>query len=707
MSGRTRVRYGVTKPRRDHDSLIGGIAIVIKLLNQNGPALSLELEGLNQFRFLSVLVPEGGANLGYILGVHLGHDASASVINDEGLVLASVLQERISRIRHDYGLDSRTIDLALQSADISFADIERVGVSATQSMPAIVRDPEHLQLKSRLKVGTARFQRYTPGQRDRRDGLESFFEENLSGIRRVPQELLAKADTYFARDPVHNLGFEKSGSHEKLVRRLENRRHYGVDASSLKIPLMVSYRGIRRPGNYWSHHAAHAASNLTFNQDPRPLITHDGGVGPESGGIWSWNGQSLTFLAPHYLELGQLYDFFSVKLGLGHLGGAGKLMGLAPYGSPSIRYKGQIGITRRDFSRALGVADRPEEVYLSMWNFSVKEALAQAMDISILGNPDRVTEPAPASIANFMQDLVQNAYLELARMVLNRFESSSLGLSGGFALNCPTNSAIAAEHPATEVVVEPHCEDGGCSLGAAQMERLRGPGHRRGLFQEVSAKHSSSYAFMGPARPEVDTLTHVQRIRTLFSGKGWIVTRPRDISSWIADRIVDNNVVAILDGRSEIGPRALGNRSIIANPGPVENWARVNKIKSREAWRPFAPVVLEDYLEKYFEGGPGQSPFMLFNFRVKEPYRPHLGAVTHVDHTSRVQTLPRNSTMLSLVLADLEERGLPPIVLNTSFNGPGEPIVETVDQAIELFRNTEIDCLVADGIAVQKILPGR
>ena len=149
--------------------------------------------------------------------------------------------------------------------------------------------------------------------------------------------------------------------------------------------------------------------------------------------------------------------------------------------------------------------------------------------------------------------------------------------------------------------------------------------------------------------------------------------------------MADNKIIAFFDGASEVGPRALGHRSFLSDPRSADNWPRVNNIKTRALWRPFAPSMLKECLRDYFDGGPDNSPYMLFNFTVKNDLLP---AVTHVDKTSRVQTVsPINGRYYELIKAFFEKTGCP-VVMNTSFNGPNEPIMETPEDAIEFIKNT-------------------
>jgi carbamoyltransferase len=150
--------------------------------------------------------------------------------------------------------------------------------------------------------------------------------------------------------------------------------------------------------------------------------------------------------------------------------------------------------------------------------------------------------------------------------------------------------------------------------------------------------------------------------------------------------------VAFFDGRSEIGPRALGHRTVMADPRRAENWPRVNRVKTRALWRPFAPAILREHLRDYFEGGPDNSPYMLFNATAKNGALP---AVTHVDGTSRVQTVTAENGAFHDVITAFHRLTGCPVVLNTSFNGPGEPIIETPAQALRFLRSAPRELILS------------
>ena len=264
----------------------------------------------------------------------------------------------------------------------------------------------------------------------------------------------------------------------------------------------------------------------------------------------------------------------------------------------------------------------------------------------------------------------------------------NLCLSGGFALNY-SNSKIYNTKIFKNIHVEPHCEDGGLVLGAGY--------YLSSIINEQSIPlRKSSDAYLGSYNAnyfEPSQLSFYDKIFYKF-------TKLNQIEDSIASDLSKDKIIAVCVDRSETGPRALGSRSILANARPKSNWRRVNEIKNREQWRPFAPVVLENKLSKFFENGPDNSPFMLFTYKVNEKYREYGEAITHVDGTARVQTVTKTE-LLGKVLQCCEKYDIP-IIMNTSFNGPGEPIIETAKQALNFFSKNSLDVIYLGQYKVEK-----
>ena len=179
-----------------------------------------------------------------------------------------------------------------------------------------------------------------------------------------------------------------------------------------------------------------------------------------------------------------------------------------------------------------------------------------------------------------------------------------------------------------------------------------------------------------------------------------IYKKSSDTTKQAARDVFENKIIAWYEGKSEVGPRALGHRSLVSNPTYKDNWKRVNKIKEREWWRPFAPSVLEEEADKWFAKMPFPSPYMLFTGQVINSEK--IPAITHVDNSSRIQTVNKSSGQYYQMIKEFYKLSKIPLVMNTSFNGPGEPIIETPEQALKFLLNTDLDRLYIDGYRVQK-----
>jgi len=269
----------------------------------------------------------------------------------------------------------------------------------------------------------------------------------------------------------------------------------------------------------------------------------------------------------------------------------------------------------------------------------------------------------------------------------------TLCLSGGCMLNCPTNSRIFQETPFRNVYVEPACDDGGLPSGAALWAYHNLMGHPRTPADPV--KQGVPYLGL-PLRPKDfdDAITaHAERI---------VVSRPDDVAAEGARRLVDGQVIGWFEGRSEIGPRALGHRSIVADPRSDKTWHRVNTIKGRELWRPLAPSVLAEKAHEWFSGLPASSPFMMFVGTVTKPNVP---AIAHIDGTARVQTVTEECGGYYKLIRKFDELTGCPVVLNTSMNGPGQPIAEYPEDAIGMLLDGRFDVLFLEDMLVERRKP--
>jgi carbamoyltransferase len=299
--------------------------------------------------------------------------------------------------------------------------------------------------------------------------------------------------------------------------------------------------------------------------------------------------------------------------------------------------------------------------------------------------PDGEFTAAHADLAATVQARLEEVLLELSRWLHERTGFRDLVLAGGVALNCVANSRIWREGPFDRVWVQPASGDSGTALGAAM---------------HVAHELGDDVGPMGTAALgrgwDDDALA--ARLRTA----GVEFERPDDVADAVAEVLADNGVVAWFQGRSEYGPRALGHRSLLADPRHPGNLEKLNDIKGREQFRPVAPMVLAERAAEVFEG-PLPSPFMLFTHTVRPGWAERIPAVVHVDGTARIQTVHRETEpLMARALERFEARTGVPVVVNTSLNTAGRPMVDDPRDALECFGSAPVDALAIGPFVVRR-----
>jgi carbamoyltransferase len=291
-----------------------------------------------------------------------------------------------------------------------------------------------------------------------------------------------------------------------------------------------------------------------------------------------------------------------------------------------------------------------------------------------------------ADLASTVQAVLEEVLLKLCDWLAERTSTDRLALAGGFALNCVANTRLVAEGPFRQVWPQPAAGDSGTALGA-------------GLTLAAEAGdviEPMTTAALGRAwtDTEIEQILRAARVR---------YEQPASIADAAAEVIADNGVVGWFQGRAEYGPRALGQRSLLAHPARADNVERLNEIKGREQFRPVAPMVLADRAAEIFSRGPLPSPYMLFVHDVAPEWCDRLRAVTHVDGTARIQTVDSDSNPLVAELLVAFERltGIP-VVVNTSFNTAGRPMVDSPRDALELFGSAPVDALAIGPFLVRR-----
>lgn len=421
------------------------------------------------------------------------------------------------------------------------------------------------------------------------------------------------------------------------------------------------------------HHLCHAAAcfyTSPFNE--AAILVVDGrGTKWETQTLWIGRGETIELCKESFcVGIGLLYEAVTQLLGFGFLE-AGKTMALAPFGqarpSPVLKVPG------------------------AFWGLTTDYAPYCTVDSRLLVTPPNLSEPlAWERCACDIQSECERAVSHLVTYTHELTGLPALCLTGGVALNGVANNKVLHTGLFDKIFINPACSDSGIALGAALW------GYHALLHQP--RKRSEVSPFTGPSYPS-------QRIgNAVARWSGHLFTS--GIEQACVELLARNHVIAHFDGRSEMGPRALGARSILMSPMRAENRDYLNAIiKRREAFRPFAPCVPLEDAETYFEISK-PSPHMLFVVPVRNAWRHRLQAITHIDGTARVQTVEQSFLpRLHRLLTEFGKRTGIPILLNTSFNVAGQPLIETPEDAVACFMKTKIDALLIGNYLLTRVLP--
>jgi carbamoyltransferase len=676
-----------------------------------------------------------------ILGLHFGHDAGVSVLID-GRVAACVLRERHSRVKHAISLEFKNIEVAVASAGLRLDQIDYCAITSTQNIELIMDDaqkwsvsfdrhPNHVVPGS--VAGMFQSSHIDPATRQVHSLLDifsnplkrdsylyhhygHFFPEHR---QRKPSDFcrFGWIDSY-----IHSNLWKESTLGEIAASNFNALLNDDATRHGFHYPVTIQLAGRAVAGYFIAHHMAHAAS--TYYQsgfDNAAILTHDG-YGPGAGylsGMLFWAEREKIFpLTPHHLGLGALYEWAGVQLGLGMVGAPGKLMGLAAYGNPRFFDRAFVG-NWFDWAKIKFGAEQ--------WSsHCLRLACDMGYDLRPLADPNKMTAPINVDIAASTQKLLEEGLLstvEALHKILGRAgrKTANLCMSGGTALNCPANSRIYREGRFPHVFVEPGCDDSGLAIGAATFlyhnvlgqplpprsqnsgapsraldvvgsaPRTVFPGAQETVRGADPTRIAHGYLETG-ASAYLGVAISEDRVKTALEAAASDVSFEscEDAADSAAQDLSANRIIGWYEGRSEIGPRALGHRSILADPRHAENWPRANRLKGREPWRPFAPAVLESEAARWFHGAPNPSPFMLFTATVRSSALP---AITHADGTARIQTVDAATGEFHRVIERFFAKTGVPVILNTSFNGPGEPIIETPEEAIKFLLGSSLDAL--------------
>lgn len=429
------------------------------------------------------------------------------------------------------------------------------------------------------------------------------------------------------------------------------------------------------------HHHAHAVTAFYPSSFEKSLVlTIDGLGGSYTGAVYEGNNNQLSLLHTFSFEqsLGLFYSNVTFMLGLGYFDEY-KVMGLAPYGNPDTY--------RKLFEKFYTLLPGGNYI-LHTHEFAKVQSLCPP------ANKQSGFTQVHMDIAAALQETLEKIVFHIVKHFLQVTGHSNLCLAGGVALNCTMNGKLASSGLVKDIFVYPAANDSGLPVGSALATyfKHRPNAARRPLEHLYLGSDIGNNDFIAEALGDWKNLLEYEKVQ--------------DPSLKAAELLADGNVIGWVQGRSEFAPRALGNRSILADARPSGNKDRINLIvKKREGYRPFAPSVLEEEAAEYFDLPPNcrSLPYMMFVISVREKYRSLLGAVTHVDGTARVQTVSKEDNLKywQLIRFFKEKTGTP-VVLNTSFNNNVEPIVDSVDDAVVCFLTTELNYLMIGDYLITK-----
>jgi len=576
-----------------------------------------------------------------ILGINAYHaNASAAIVVDDRLV-AAVEEERLNRVKYAAGLPRLAIQYCLDAAGVKLSEVDHV---------AIPRDPW-------ARVGT-----------------------KLRFAMRMPRFAIERA----------KVAARFGGIHEGLAAAFE-----------------IDPKAIRAQFHRIEHHRAHMASAYFVSPFDRAAVLSADGLGDFASTMWGiGEGARINVSGavsfPH--SLGMFYTAMTQYLGFWKFGDEYKVMGLAAYGSPSYL----------DGFRDIVSTDSPLGVRLNLRYFTHHKSgpemtWKEAGETPLLGclfsdyleerfgparKPEEPITDRHKDFAASMQACLESVLLENINALHQQTRSKNLCLAGGVAFNCVANGKILQKTPFEHIYVQPAAGDGGLSMGAAFAVRHEILGKPRSFHME--------HAFWGPGFKASEIRATVSRSSAQNGGTHVAELNEDALLQTTAAHIAQGKIVGWFQGRAEWGPRALGNRSILADPRRAEMKDILNRrIKHRESFRPFAPSILEESVGEYFERN-HPSPFMTFAYPVRASKRSVIPAPTHVDGTARLQTVSRDTHPLywRLVRAFGDITGVP-VLLNTSFND-NEPIVCSPQEALACFERTKMDVLVLGDFVLEK-----
>jgi carbamoyltransferase len=579
------------------------------------------------------------------LGLNAYHGDVAAALLREGSVVALAEEERFRRIKHCAGFPEQAIRSCLAIASVPGAAVDHVAIS---------RNPR----------------------------------ANL--VRKMLFAMRTRPSLGLIRD------------------RVRNRGRVAQVAETAAGVLNVSADWVHRRMHWVEHHPAHLASAFFVSPfDEAAVCAIDGFGDFVSTSMAIGRGPRLDVVRRVYFphSIGLLYLAITQYLGFPRYGDEFKVMGLAPYGQPdhvdplrrliSLKPGGGFELDLSYFRHhSDGVQmtwDDGEPTIGRVYTSKLEELLGPAR------RPDAPLEPRHEAIAASLQVVFEEAVFHVLNALYKRTRLKRLCLAGGCAMNSVLNGKIRAETPFEDVYVQPAAADNGTALGAALYVHHHVLGNRRGFVMD--------HAYWGPEFDEAAMKTALGARRPELNALRCAIYELEDedeLCRRVAERIAEGKIVGWFQGRMEWGARALGNRSILADPRRPDMREIINtKIKFREKFRPFAPSILEEGLDAYFVGAV-PDPFMIQVYPVRPEKRTVIPAVTHVDGSGRLQTVSRHTNpRYWRLIRTFEKLTGVPVLLNTSFN-ENEPIVHRPEEGIDCFLRTRMDVIVLGRLVVEK-----
>lgn len=583
------------------------------------------------------------------------HDSAAAIIVD-GKIIAAAQEERYTRIKHDSAFPKNSIEYCLDEVGINLSDVDYI----------VFYEKPFVKFERLLETYLA----FAP------KGFKSF----------------AKAIPVWIKDKL----FAKRNIHKELM------EIKGADKKDLPILL------------FSKHHLSHAASAFYPSKFDKAIVLCLDGVGEwDTSSVWIGEENKIKKIwstkFPH--SLGLLYSAFTFYAGFKVNSGEYKLMGLAPYGEPI--YKKLI------LDNLINVKDDGSfRLDMSYFDFATGLKMTNKKFNNLFGGEPRQPESKitqkQMDIAKSIQVVTEEVILKIVNYTYEEHEVENLCLAGGVALNCVANGRINRESKFKNLWIQPASGDAGGALGAALLVWYEFLDNKR----NPSNEDSMSGSYLGKEFSDSEVENYLDNIDAKYERLD-----EDDLVQQVALEIKNNNVIGWFNGRMEFGPRALGNRSILGNPMDPEMQKTMNlKIKYRESFRPFAPIIKADKVNEWFDLDI-ESPYMLLVDNVKKEKlilnsnnnsdlfgidklnlaRSVIPAVTHVDNSARIQTLNKNvNPKFYKLLTKFEELTNCPILINTSFNIRGEPIVNSLEDAYRCFMGTGINILVINNFILYK-----